>query len=265
LNKLLILIAYAVVCSPVYASVISDNYWGSAAHGFGDVIADTGDTRFNISSMEVSVTGTKLAVTVFTNFGAGNGLGSFFSYTTGGDGIGFGDLFLSSNGWHPYGSSSNNYQYDNASNGTVWDYAVSLDNRWSATDTAASLYSLHTTNGNSDVLLTDQFITGNVIYRNGQETAVNKTKAQLLSNMASFDASHSGDNGYVTFVVDLAGTALASASSIGLHWDMTCGNDTIEGQYTVPVPGPATFSLMLLGLGAFGLRFSRNRSRAATA
>ena len=267
IKKLLLLIAAFGICSPLYATTIQDNYWGGDSNGYGDVISDTGDTRFNIDSMDVNLSGTQLSVTVHTNFGAGNGLDSYPTYTTSGNGIGFGDLFLSSNGWHPYGSATNHYKYDNASNGTVWDYALSLDNRWSATSTGAALYSLNTTNGNSDVLVTDQFISGHAIYRNGQATAVDKAKAQRLGNIASFDASHSGNNGYVTYVVDLAGTALANASSIGLHWNMTCGNDTIEGQYNVPVnvPEHASFFIMLLGLGAFGLGIIGNRRQSASA
>ena len=265
INRLLLLIAAVAVCSPVYATVIQDNYWGGDGHGYGDVIAGSGDTRFDISKMDVSLTGTQLSVTIYTNFGAGNGLDSYQSYTLGGKGIGFGDLLLSSNGWNPYGSSSNNYKYDNAANGTLWNYGVSLRDRWSATSTAASLYALNTTTGNSDVLLTDHYITGNAIFRSGQATAVDMSKASQLANIASFDASQSGDNGHVTYVVDLAGTALANASSIGLHWNMTCGNDTIEGQYSVPVPEPASFFIMLLGVGVFGLGVVGHRRRVSVA
>lgn len=258
MRRLVLLIAATILCSPLYADVIMDNYVGGSDHGYGDVIAGTGDHDFDISSMAVSRSGTTLSVTINTNFGAGSGLGTFASATHSGKGIAFGDLFLSSTGWNPYGSASNGYTTDNASNGTLWDYAVSLDDRWDV-NSSASLYALDTTQGNSDVLLTQDFMKRDT-YRTGQATAVDTSEAGIaLANVASFSAT----TGQLQFVVDLANTALANAGDIGLHWDMTCGNDTIEGQYSSAVPAPASLFIMLFGVGMLGLGVVRHNRRSS--
>ena len=64
MKRLLLLIAAAAVCSPLYADVIQDTYIGGDDHGYGDVIADPGDNRFDVSSMVVNLVGTTLTVTV---------------------------------------------------------------------------------------------------------------------------------------------------------------------------------------------------------
>jgi hypothetical protein len=133
-------------------------------------------------------------------FKQGNGLGSFAAYTntTYGQskGIGFGDLFLSSTGWNPAGTAP--YTTDDHSNGTVWDYAISLDDRWNGTSTTASLYKLNATAGNPDALLSEDFLSG-AIYRNGQEVAVNTaTATKVVKDVAAVSTA----NGQVKFLLD---------------------------------------------------------------
>lgn len=233
--------------------VITDTYIGSDDHGYGDVIGAA--SEFDIQSMEVDLVGTTMTVTVNTNFGAGNGLGTFPSYTTTtygqGKGIGFGDLFLSSTGWDPHGSAP--YMADDYTTGTVWDYAISLADRWNGVSSAATLYQLHTANGNTDVLRSEQFVK-NAIFRNGQEVAVKTSSAISLGSVANVLTS----GGQVVFSFDIAGTALEGASAIGLHWAMTCGNDTIEGQFS-PVPEPSTLALVLFGFSIMGVASVRRR------
>lgn len=230
---LTIFLSVSAAATPV---IIADQYVGGDDHGRGDVIGNVG--KFGIDSMTVDLVGATLSITINSLFGE-NGLGSFASYTASGNGIGFGDLFLSSSGWNPYGAAP--YVDDDYSNGTVWDYGISLGDRWDKSS-SASLYGLDTTTGNTDVLLSQDFLTG-ATFRDGQEIAVDTSAGSLLSNTATFDAN---TYGAITFILDIAGTDLAGADSIGLHWAMTCGNDTIEGAYSVPEP--ATIVLMLLGL-----------------
>jgi len=227
--------------------LINDNYVGADNHGYGDVIGEV--SKFGISSMLVDLVGSQLTVTINTPFGA-NGLGTFVSATSGSlvgpnKGIGYGDLFLSSTGWNPSGTAP--YVTDDNSNGTNWDFGISLTDRWSttkSTDIGATLYSLSGTN-NQNAYLTEDFLSS-ATFRNGQEAAVDtrgsNTYVSALGNSAAFVAT----NTTLTFTLDISGTALQNASNIGLHWTMTCGNDTIEGGYNVPEP--ATILLMLLGV-----------------
>ena len=60
----------------------------------------------------------------------------------------------------------------------------------------------------------------------------------------------------VNFEIDLTGTALAGSKTIALHWGMTCGNDTIEGEYSVPEP--AILGLLALGLVGIGISKRKN-------
>jgi hypothetical protein len=234
-----------VFCASAQAAPINiaDVYEGADGHGYGDVIGNA--AWFGISSMDVELVNNMLTVTINTPF-PDAGLGTFGGIAPDG-GVAFGDLFLSSTGWDPSGTGL--YSGDDHSNGTQWDFGISLTDRWSETS-AATLYGLDAVVGNPDALLSDDFLTGGV-FRNGQEVAVNTGTANMLTNTATFGTS----TGKVIFTVDVAGTALANADSIGLHWAMTCGNDTIEGEYNVPEPSV----IALFGLGLLGLGFARRR------
>jgi hypothetical protein len=221
---------------------IIDGYVGGINHGYGDVIGST--ANFDISSMDVELIGNMLSVSINTGF-AGKGDNHLFSaYTYDGMGIGYGDLFLSSS-WNPYGAAT--YAEDNSTNGTTWSYAFSLNDRYTDGGTG-SLYSLN--GDNSDVLLSENFLSG-ATFRNGQEIAVNTTgKTAINSN--SWDIT----TGSINFLIDLTGTSLEGSDTIALHWGMTCGNDTIEGQYSVPEP--AMLGLLAIGLIGIGIGKRRN-------
>ncbi|NKB37272.1 MAG: PEP-CTERM sorting domain-containing protein [Gammaproteobacteria bacterium] len=79
----------------------------------------------------------------------------------------------------------------------------------------------------------------------------------LNSNLTSFGTTATS----ITFGLDVTGTSLQGASSIGLHWGMTCGNDTIEGAYDVPEP--ASIIMILLGLVCL-FSFTQRRRLTAT-
>ena len=212
-----------ILVAPVQATTVTDGYVGSNAHGWDDVIGDA--SEFDIQSMNVTVSGSVLTVSVSTNFAGLGDNGLYSGYTYSGNGIGYGDLFLSS-GWNPYGSAP--YSSDSASNGTVWNYGFSLDDRYMSEGTAGTgtLYSLNSGNNLTDTLLSDNFITG-ATYRNGQEVAVNTRSGDVTAiNSGSWYVDATGKT--VNFSVDLAGTGLLG-SNIGVRWEMTCANDAIEG------------------------------------
>ncbi len=236
----------------VNSATITDNYIGADAHGWGDVIGSTSD--FDIMSMDVVISGSILTVNISTNF-AGKGDDGLFAAYTGGNGIGYGDLFLSSV-WTPDGSAP--YATDDAANGTVWEYGFSLDNRWMSEGSAGTgkLYSLDSSDNHSDIKMSDDFLTG-ATFRNGQEIAVDTAGGNvtaLNSGTWSIDAV----NSLVSFEVDLTGTSLLSSSAIALHWGPTCANDVIEG--VAPVPVPAAVWLFVSGIaGLAGVSYRKRR------
>jgi hypothetical protein len=235
-----------ILVAPAQATTVMDNYIGSNDHGYGDVIGDA--SIYGIQSMNVTVTGTTLNVSISTNFAGNAGADSSL---VGNGGIGYGDLFLSSS-WNPYGTASDGYASDDASNGTVWNYGISLDNRLSNSGGVATLYSLNA-GDNSDVLLSDHFINcgSSCIYRNGQAMAVDTSVTDLVYQVDTGLWSVDTNNSTVNFSIDLANTTgLLGASNMGIHWGMTCANDVIEGSVsTVPVPAAA----WLFGSGLLGL------------
>jgi len=236
---------------PVYAlpTTIYDNYIGGDDHGHGDVI---GSDVFDVLSMDVELLDNNiLSVVINTNF-AGKGDEARFSTSTySGNGIGYGDLFLSDT-WSPVGDAP--YLDDNyyAEGTTDWSLAFSLgDERWTDGGTG-SLYSLDG-NDDDDILLSEDFLSRNT-FRNGQEMAVNtegKEADYINSSLWTVDDA----NNTISFLIDLTGTSLEGSDTIALHWGMTCANDTIEGVYSVPEPE----MLGLLAIGLLGIGFGQRK------
>lgn len=224
-----------------YATTIDDHYIGGDDHGYGDVI---GADVFNIHSMDVELLASNiLSVTINTNFAGKGDEGRFASSTYSGNGIGYGDLFLS-DAWSPVGTAPYTNDNYNAIGTTDWSLAFSLgdgDARWTDGGTG-SLYSLDG-NDDNDILLSEDFLSRN-IFRNGQEIAVDTTGK--TDGMNSSDWSVDDANNTISFLIDLTGTSLEGSDTIALHWGMTCGNDVIEGEYSVPEPA-------ILGMLTFGL------------
>ena len=203
------------------ALVIDDTYWGSEDHGWGDRI---GGEDYEVYNMDVNVAGDYLNVRVNTNFDA-----SVDPY-----GVDFGDLFISTNGWNPYGTAP--YTSDNALTGEAWEFVFDTSNE--------TLYG-----GDFSILQSDDLLDANqYIFRNGQEVQRN-TGGTALSG-SSIDLSNAGAGGYIEYNILLSSLGLIS-EDIGLKWGMTCANDTIEGAIPVSVPEPGT--ILLFGVGLLGM------------
>ena len=241
--------ALLLLASPAaHSSTIVDSYIGGNHHGYGDVIGST--SNFQINSMEVELNGTILTVSVDTTFAGKGDNGLYSGLTYGATGIGYGDLFLSSS-WNPYGDSAANYEYDDASNGTLWSYGFSLDDRWihESESGTGGFYSLNSGDNHTDIRMSDDFLSSGY-FRNGQEVAVDRDSAgvSLLEN----DASWAINANTVDFTIDLAGTGLLLGDQLAVRWGFTCANDVIEGAVDMPaVPVPA--AAWLFGSGLIGL------------
>lgn len=246
-----------ISASPI---TIQDNFYG--ATGTGDIV---GDSRFDVDSMEVDRIGNSLYVTINTNFVNYQGVKS--NYTIGanqgsGLGIAVGDLFLTGDGWNPFGNAANNYAADDASNGTNWTYGFSLDNRWNSTDMSVNdgkLYSLTSSDNNDNSYLSNDFISSAPsTFRHGQEVAVDTTSGLVFDTLNTGTWMIDKGENSLSFILDVTGTDLATSNNIALHWGMTCGNDVIEGAAalgfvsdTAAVPAP--FAILMIGAGLIGL------------
>jgi hypothetical protein len=202
------------------ATLIQDTYWGSQNHGYGDRI---GVSRYEVSGMEVEINNGFLDVQVFTNFDA-----AVDPY-----GINFGDLFISVDGWNPFGDSP--YTQDNASNGEDWEFVF---------DTSENMLF----GGDFSIALSDDLIDSRYIFRNGQE--VQRKAGGIAYAGSSVDLSNVGYGGFLSYSISLDDLGFTGdGDSIGLKWGMTCANDTIEGAMSVPESG----SMIILGAGLLGL------------
>ena len=241
-------------------------YWGGNAHGYGDVI---GDSTYNVNGAEVSLSNGILSVRILTNFAGHAGQDGW----AGPNGIGYGDVFLAQS-WNPFGSDAHHVN-DDASNGTLWTYGFSLDDRWSNTGGTFRVYALNGAKNADNVLLSNDFLTCGIAsqcyYRDGQATAVDTTSASVVETGLTGNWTVTPDS-MLEFTLSTSGTAFASYTEMALHWGETCQNDVIEGFGTITRPGdpetaevpePSTFAL--LGFGLVGFAAARRRRNNAAA
>ena len=84
------------------------------------------------------------------------------------------------------------------------------------------------------------------------------SNGSLVSSLLSNDSGQDGVFFWRTVSFDLAGTGL-SLANVDAHWTMSCGNDAIDGNFSVPEPS----ILSLLGFSLLGLGFIRRRKSKA--
>jgi hypothetical protein len=242
----------------VQAGAITDNgvndYWGSNAHGDGDVI---GAAMYDISGATITRVGSVLKITISTAFAGHAGADPWADPgPTGQAGIAYGDLFLAS-AWKPkVVAGVSNYQADNASTGTKWEWGFSLDNRWSNTGGTFKLYTLGGTTNAENILNSEQVMNCSqpCTYRDGQAVEVkttNSTTAKVVSGVTGSWTVTPDQK--LTFTLDMTGTSLINLQAFAMHWGETCQNDVIEG-FTRVVPLPGSAALLMIGMGAMLLR-----------
>lgn len=249
----------ALAMPGAHAGGISDvgvnGYWGADGHNLGDSI---GGSTYDISGATITRVGSVLSIVVSTNFAGHAGAAP----TTGPNGIGYGDMFLS-NVWNPFGADSH-HTNDKASNGTVWQYGLNLDNRWSNTGGKFTLFKLTGATNAANIKNSETFMTcalgTQCTYRDGQAVAVKTsgtTGAQSTGIQGDWNVNAAA--GTISFTFNMTGSELINFASFAMHWGETCQNDVIEG-ITTMVPAPGTLPLIALGLG--GLLLVRRRKQA---
>lgn len=231
-----------------FADTITDAYWGSDGHGYGDVI---GGSMYDISGAKITRVGSVLTVTVNTAFAGHAGSDTFAAAK----GIGYGDVFLGDT-WNPAGTAADHYTTDNSSNSTIWDYGFNLLDRWSNTGGTFKLYKLNGGTNAANILNSDSYITcTGCTYRNGQEVGV-KTSSSTVADTGKTGTWTILKDQSLQFTINVSGTDLANFSSIAMHWGETCQNDVVEGIVRL-TPAPGTMPLLALGLGALVWRRRR--------
>jgi hypothetical protein len=244
-------ITVAAFIGQAQAYTINDNYIGANPTGnypqweTADVIGEA--NIFQISGMNVGFQGTKLStVQIYTNYVKPiSNIGAF--------GTQLGDLFISTNGY-----TSGDSKTDTWNTGEKWEYALVFDNHDpNSYNGNLALYKVnYGVNGN--IRLTNEFKQSNwAVFREQQETRINTNfSSAFLGQIGSWDID--SVNGIITFNIN--DNDYLTGTDFGFHWNMTCGNDTIEGGVSAPpVPEPSTF--VLLGAGLLGAGLIRRKMR----
>lgn len=242
------LAALLLASSASATTTIVDGYHGGTANNpfwaNSDVIGL--NEHWDVNKMEVTLDTENNLVTVAV-------FSQFFD-NVGRRGVELGDLFISTNGWNPFGTAP--YNQDDASNGEQWELAAVLDDHGPSLPTSEELGVSYL--GKSGSLAVYEVLPGNIElanlpggdFRQGQEAQYNPgQQAALFTGRWEITDILNDPYDVLTLTFAVSPDFFSLFTNFGFHWTMTCGNDVIEGG--AEVPEPATVALM--GLGLMGL------------
>jgi hypothetical protein len=249
-------LAVGSFAAPAHAAVLLDIYYGGLDtwNYPSDVIGDP--NTFGIDSAVIQRTAGTLQITINTNFAGKPG-------TAAADGTGYGALFITpgKNAWTPQGSGPN--YFDDQYQAGDWTYAASIPQNPNQTSGQGALYQtsggavvLSNVAGHSQTYPNDP--TSPFYFRSGQ--AVQFAPGINQTGVPGTFESWAIGSGTITFSILDNGFL---GDDFALSWAITCGNDVIQGQVSIPqvsVPEPSTWPVLLAGIlfmGALRLRSSR--------
>jgi hypothetical protein len=256
-------VAIGVFASAAHATPVTyiDTYYGGDDGSYNsDVVGDV--NKFNIFSMDVERVLNNLVVNIKTNY-AGSNIGSF--------GTRLGSLFIGDPKKLNYNGADTSAKHnDDVFTGDKdrYSYVFDFDKKYSADKTGdnpnkpgsgtGSLYKLK--GDGSDIVLTQDLIDPHYGFRHNQAVDI-KAKSKTKSSDTGIDGTWSTGAGLISFMItDFFSGKLPALynTSLTLAWAMTCSNDIILAQVTLPkknvpeVPVPAGIVLLLSGLGGMG-------------
>lgn len=169
-----------------------------------------------------------------------------------------GDLFISTDGWHPKGEApyfSDSYLLG----GEDWEFVLVMDDHLPDpfSGQLSGQFGLYPVLNSRIILSSAPY---GYVYREGQEVHYN---TQGLNPLATGSWSignwgGSDEDDYLRFALSYSGPI--RFKELGFHWGMTCGNDVIEGVATIPEP--TTLLLLVSGILGFGLMRSYRKNRS---
>lgn len=243
------------------ATVIQDVFWGAGVDGevnTGDNVnlpAKSGDvydlsqpdplvkSKLDIDSVEATLTQNLLAVVIKSSLYFSSYLKPLGDVARVSDAPG--DLFLSTTGWSPAGNATNHYGTDDSTNGTTWNYVISL----------SDIYNDNTILSGGAILY--KTADGDIGY--GSSRTAQEVYASFDGDVTSYGTGNwsyiKEATGEMSLLItmdlsELLGIDWDGKSALGFHFTMDCGNDVIEGSIA-PVPLPS--ACLLLGSALVGL------------